>query len=87
MKKLRLTLSMLSAVVLMAACKKDYTCECSAIVDGHAADTIKTLGKMLSTKAEDECEKFEEQIDDHLSESGIDYRSLSCGIEGEGDDD
>ncbi|WP_276134055.1 hypothetical protein [Polluticoccus soli] len=44
------------------ACKKDYSCKCSATVAGVTADTSISLGKMKKSDAKSKCETYDKDM-------------------------
>ena len=48
------------ALVALTSCKKDYTCECKAYVDGYYIDSESKTINGTKSKAADECDESDE---------------------------
>jgi hypothetical protein len=44
------------------ACKKDYSCKCTATVAGQTVDTTVALGKMSKSDAKSKCETHDKDM-------------------------
>lgn len=56
MKKLLVTLSIISIAFIFGSCKKEYTCECTTTMTGFGTTTSSTTIKDTKNNAKDACE-------------------------------
>lgn len=84
MKKSRIRIALLlSVVVLFVACKKDYTCKCTASVSVPgfgtiSADTTYLISKTTKKNAKNNCSDSEKKL---KAEAEAEGGSASCSVQ------
>lgn len=84
MRKSKIKIALLlSLVVLFTACKKDYTCKCTASVNVPgfgtvSADTTYVINKTTKKKAKNDCSDSEKKLKTEVEAEG---GSASCSVQ------
>lgn len=79
-KDTRFALSVVAALALLSACKKDYSCKCSGSYLGFSVDTTINLGEMKKKDARSQCNGYQNMATLLLSSNGISGATVTCDI-------